>query len=218
MHERAATQHIHIYICIEASGGEEPTKLKLYSYWRSSCSWRVRIALNLKEFTKLNPIGYVPVLVDEDFVVADSFAILMYLEEKYPQHPLLPRDLQKRAINYQAANIVSSSIQPLLNLAVLKYIEENVNADARVAWAKYHIEKGFAALEKLLKDYAGKYATGDEVFLADLFLAPQIHGAINRFNIDMTQFPILSRVFEAYNELPAFRDAMPEKQPDAPSG
>ncbi|XP_059652163.1 glutathione S-transferase zeta class-like isoform X3 [Cornus florida] len=218
IHRQSIALFPFLNLFFPASGGEEPTKLKLYSYWRSSCSWRVRIALNLKEFTKLNPIGYVPVLVDEDFVVADSFAILMYLEEKYPQHPLLPRDLQKRAINYQAANIVSSSIQPLLNLAVLKYIEENVNADARVAWAKYHIEKGFAALEKLLKDYAGKYATGDEVFLADLFLAPQIHGAINRFNIDMTQFPILSRVFEAYNELPAFRDAMPEKQPDAPSG
>jgi len=219
-----------------ASGGEEPTKLKLYSYWRSSCSFRVRIALNLKglkyeykavnllkgehfgaEFTKLNPIGYVPALVDEDIVVADSFAILMYLEEKYPQHPLLPRDLQRRAINYQAANIVSSSIQPLQNLAVLKYIEEKVNADEKNVWVKFHIEKGFAALEKLLKDYAGKYATGDEVFLADLFLAPQIHGAIKRFNIDMTQFPTLSRVYEAYNELPAFQDAMPEKQPDAPA-
>ncbi|KAJ0491056.1 putative glutathione transferase [Helianthus annuus] len=76
-------------------------KLQLYSYHRSSCSFRVRIALNLKEFLKVNPIGYVPALVDGDLVIADSFAIIMYLEEKYPQHPLLPRDLAKKAINYQ---------------------------------------------------------------------------------------------------------------------
>uniref|UniRef100_A0A2P2INL2 glutathione transferase n=1 Tax=Rhizophora mucronata TaxID=61149 RepID=A0A2P2INL2_RHIMU len=116
----------------------EPNKLKLYSYWRSSCAQRVRIALNLKglpydyvavnllkgeqfspEFLKLNPLGYVPVLVDGDIVVSDSFAILMYLEEKFDHHPLLPRDLQKRAINFQAANIVSSGIQPFQNLTAL---------------------------------------------------------------------------------------------------
>ncbi|XP_057501449.1 glutathione S-transferase zeta class-like [Actinidia eriantha] len=210
--------------------------LTLYSYFRSSCSHRVRIVLNLKgleyeykavnllkgeqfspEFTKLNPIGYVPVLVDEDIVVSDSFAICMYLEEKYPQHPLLPRDLQRRAINYQAANIVSSSIQPLQNIGILKYIEEKVNPDEKLVWVNYHIGKGFAALEKLLQEYAGKYATGDEVSLADCFIAPQIYGAIKRFNIDMTQFPLLSRLNEAYNELPAFLDAVPEKQPDAPA-
>ncbi|MBA0869945.1 hypothetical protein Goshw_005646 [Gossypium schwendimanii] len=121
---------------VEAEG---ENKLKLYSYWRSSCSFRIRIALNLKgleyqyipvnllkgeqfspEFQKLNPIGYVPVLVDGDMIISDSFAIFMvYLEEKYPQHPLLPSDLAKRALNFQAANIVSSSIQPLQNLAVL---------------------------------------------------------------------------------------------------
>ncbi|KAL7237826.1 hypothetical protein ACSBR2_004016 [Camellia fascicularis] len=220
-----------------ASGGggvvvvEPKTKLQLYSYFRSSCSQRVRIALNLKdtvicfitfvpfsnlEFLKLNPIGYVPVLVDEDIVLSDSFAILMYLEEKYPQHPLLPCDLQRRGINYQAANIVSSSIQPLQNIGVLKYIGEKVHPDEKLVWVQYHIGKGFAALEKLLKDYAGKYATGDEVCLADCFLAPQIHGAIKRFSLDMTQYPLLSRLNDAYNEIPAFQDAMPGNQPDAP--
>ncbi|XP_050273107.1 glutathione S-transferase zeta class-like [Quercus robur] len=217
---------------------ESELKLKLYSYWRSSCSFRVRIALNLKglkyeykavnllkgeqyspEFTKLNPIGYVPVLVDGDLVLSDSFAILLYLEEKYPHHhPLLPQDLHKKSINFQAANIVSSSIQPLQNLATLKYIKEKVSPDEQqqLAFAKHHIEKGFVALERLLKDYAGRFATGDEVFLADLFLAPQIRSAVERFKMDMTQFPVLSRLNEAYNEIPAFQDAMPEKQPDTP--
>ncbi|XP_075650236.1 glutathione S-transferase zeta class-like [Castanea sativa] len=215
---------------------ESELKLKLYSFWWSSCSFRVRIALNLKglnyeykavdllkgeqlspEFTKLNPLGYVPVLVDGDLVLSDSFAILLYLEEKYPHHhPLLPQDLHKKAINFQAANIVSSSIQPFQNLATLKYIEDKFSPDEQLAFTIHHIEKGFVALERFLKDYAGRFATGDEVFLADLFLAPQIHIAIKTFKMDMTQFPILSRLNEAYNEIPAFQDAMPEKQPDAP--
>nr|AAO61856.1 glutathione S-transferase Z1 [Malva pusilla] len=214
----------------------EENKLKLYSYWRSSCSYRIRIALNLKgleyqyipvnllkgeqytpEFQKLNPIGYVPVLVDGDIIISDSLAIFMYLEEKYPQHPLLPSDLQKKALNFQAANIVCSSIQPLQNVSVLKYIGEKVSPDERIPWVQSHIEKGFDALEKLLKDHAGRYATGDEVSMADLFLAPQIHGGIQRFNVDMAKFPLLSRLNEAYNELPEFQNAMPENQPDAPS-
>ncbi|GMH06917.1 hypothetical protein Nepgr_008757 [Nepenthes gracilis] len=219
-----------------SSAMEEKPKLKLYSYWRSSCSWRVRIALNFKglkyeykavnllkgeqfspEFTNLNPLGYVPVLVDGDLVVADSFAIIMYLEEKYPQRPLLPNDLQKRAVNYQAANIVSSNIQPLQNLAVLKYIEEKFNPDEKLPWVQCHIQKGFAALEKLLKVHGGKYATGNEVGLADVFLAPQIDAAIKKFSIDMVEFPLLNRLNDAYSELPEFQDAMPKKQPDAPN-
>ncbi|PPD84594.1 hypothetical protein GOBAR_DD18462 [Gossypium barbadense] len=220
----------------EEAMAEGENKLKLYSYWRSSCSFRIRIALNLKgleyqyipvnllkgeqfspEFQKLNPIGYVPVLVDGDMIISDSFAIFMYLEEKYPQHPLLPSDLAKKALNFQAANIVSSSIQPLQNLAVLKYIEEKVSPDEKIPWTKFHIEKGFEALEKLLKDHAGKYATGDEVSMADLFLAPQILAGIERFNVDMAKFPLLSRLNEAYSELPEFQNAKPENQPDAPS-
>ncbi|KAM4126252.1 hypothetical protein ACB094_01G373700 [Castanea mollissima] len=220
------------------SGEVKKQKLKLYSFWWSTCSFRVRIALNFKglkyeyksvnllkgeqlnpEFIKLNPSGNVPVLVDGDTVVADSLAILMYLEDRYPHHyPLLPQDIHKRAINYQAANIVSSSIQPLQKVATLKCIDEKISSDpdVKLAWAQHYIKKGFVALERLLKDYAGRFATGDEVYLADLFLAPQIHAAIKRFNVDMTQFPLLSRLNEAYKEIPAFQDAMPEKQPDTP--
>ncbi|XP_077250082.1 glutathione S-transferase 2-like isoform X2 [Tasmannia lanceolata] len=189
--------------------GQATSKLQLYSYYRSSCAQRVRIALNLKglkyeykainlvkgeqfspEFSKLNPLNFVPVLVDDDVVISDSLAIILYLEEKYPQHPLLPHDIKRKAINFQAANVVFSSIQPFQNLIILNYIEEKVNSDEKLVWARYHIRKGFAALEKLLKDHAGKYATGDEVFLADLFLAPQLSGAVNRFKIDLV-LPLL---------------------------
>ncbi|KAL5982788.1 Glutathione S-transferase zeta-1 [Asimina triloba] len=120
-------------------------------------------------FSKLNPLNYVPVLVNEGKVIADSFAIILYLEEKYPQHPLLPQDIHKKAINFQAANIVAANIQPFQNPAVL----------------------------------------------ADLFLAPQIHIAINWFKLDMAEFPTLRKLNEAYEQLPAFRAAMPDMQPDA---
>ncbi|KAH7520879.1 hypothetical protein FEM48_Zijuj08G0192500 [Ziziphus jujuba var. spinosa] len=165
--------------------------LKLYSYWRSSCSYRVRIALNLKgldyeyipinlvkgeqfspEFRKLNPIGYVPVLVDGDVVISDSFAILLYLDEKYPQRPLLPTDIRKKAINYQ------------------KYIEEKVSPDEKLPWVQWHIGKGFESLEMLLKDYAGKYATGDDIFLQILSTAVRSnHTADKSFRDDKLHNP-----------------------------
>ncbi|XP_047338482.1 glutathione S-transferase zeta class-like isoform X3 [Impatiens glandulifera] len=211
-------------------------KLKLYSFWRSSCSFRIRFALNLKgleydlitvnlyqgehrkaEYLKINPIGFVPALVDDDIVVADSFAIALYLEEKYPQHPLLPDDLQKRAINYQVATIVCSSIQPFQNLGGNKFMDDKISLDEKIAWIKAQIEKGLSALENLLHDHAGKYVTGDEIALGDVFLAPQIHAAILRFSIDMTKYPVLSRCYDGYNELPAFLNALPENQPDFPA-
>ncbi|KAL8237367.1 hypothetical protein R6Q59_018448 [Mikania micrantha] len=209
--------------------------LQLYSFFMSSSAYSVRIALNLKglsyeykavnlfrneqhrpEYLKVNPIGFVPSLKDGDFMLADSFAIIMYLEEKYPQHPLLPRDLKKKAINYQAASIVTSSIQPLIRLPILGYIGRNVGQDEKISWVHKNVGKGFAALEKLLKDHAGKYATGDELFLADVFLEPIIN-ASQRYDFDMSEFPLLSRLSVAYQQVPAFQAAMPENQPDAPA-
>ncbi|KAG8663944.1 hypothetical protein MANES_01G266000v8 [Manihot esculenta] len=136
--------------------------LVLYSYWQSSCAWRVRFALNLKglsyeykavnlakgeqfspEFEQLNPLHYVPVLVDGDVVVSDSYAILLYLEEKYPQKALLPDDPQRRYLNLQAASIISSSIQPLHMVSMLKYLEEKIGPEEPLLWALSSIEKGF---------------------------------------------------------------------------
>ncbi|KAL9434957.1 hypothetical protein AB3S75_021257 [Citrus x aurantiifolia] len=211
------------------------SKLVLYSYWQSSCSWRVRFALKLKgliyeykavdlskgeqfspEFEELNPLHFVPVLVDGDVVVSDSYAILLYLEEKYPQRALLPAaDPQQRALNLQAASIISSSMQPLHMLSLLKYIEDKFGPDERLLWVQTHIEKGFLALEKLLKDFAAKYATGEDVYMADVFLAPQIAVVSMRFNIDMSKFPTLLRIYESYKGLPEFLASSPERQPDA---
>eukprot|EP00261_Vitis_vinifera_P039750 XP_019080993.1 PREDICTED: glutathione S-transferase zeta class isoform X2 [Vitis vinifera] len=191
------------------------SKLVLYSYWQSSCAWRVRFALNLKEFKKLNPLCFVPVLVDGDIVVSDSFAILLYLNEKYPQNALLPSDPQLRALNLQASNIVSSSMQPLIMQSILKYIEDKFGPAERQLWVRHNTEKGFQALEKLLKDYAGTYATGEEVYMADVFLAPQTAVAEMRFNIDMSKFPTLNGIYKSCKDLPEFQASVPERQPDA---
>ncbi|KAL2492050.1 Glutathione S-transferase Z1 [Abeliophyllum distichum] len=209
-------------------------KLILYSYWQSSCAWRVRFALNLKglsyeyrsvnlakgeqftpEFEKLNPLMYVPVLVDGDVVISDSYAILLYLEEKYPCKALLPVDPQLKAINLQTASIVSSSIQPLHMLSLSKYMAQKVGPEDQLSWGQSNIEQGFLAIEKLLKDFADRYATGKEVYLADVFLAPQISVATARFSIDMSKFPTLNRVYETCKALPEFQSSSPEKQPDA---
>ncbi|MBA0655986.1 hypothetical protein Goklo_008396, partial [Gossypium klotzschianum] len=120
-----------------------------------------------------------------------------YLEEKYPQRALLPADPQLKALNLQ------------------KYLEQNVGPQESLLFAQTNVEKGFNALEKLLKDINGKYATGDEVYMADVFMAPQIAAAMQRFKIDMSKYPRLCRTFESLKALLEFLDASPERQPDA---
>ncbi|XP_071696826.1 glutathione S-transferase 2-like isoform X2 [Rutidosis leptorrhynchoides] len=206
--------------------------LQLYSFFMSSSAHTVRIALNLKgldyeyksinlyrseqyrpEYLKINPIGYVPALKDGDLVLADSFAIAMYLEEKYPQCPLLPQDLKKKALNYQVVNVITSSTQPLVRLPITGFIERNLGHDEMISWAHKHYGKGFEALEILLKDHAGKYATGDEISMADIFLDPIITLS-QRYKVDMNKYPLLSRLSNEYENVSAFVDAMPENQPD----
>lgn len=218
-----------------SSSSSSPLCMKLYSFWESSCSWRIRFALKLKglqyeyiavdlqkgeqfspEFEKINPLHYVPVLVDDGVVVSDSLAILMYLEDKYPQNQLLPVDPRQRAVNLQAASIVNCNMQPLHMKTVLGSIAKKLGNEESLAWGQQVIEKGFSALEKLLKDYAGSYSTGDEVSMADVFLAPQVSIAISRFNIDMSKFPTLTKVHESCKVLPEFQASVPERQPDYP--
>uniref|UniRef100_A0ACD5YUA2 Uncharacterized protein n=1 Tax=Avena sativa TaxID=4498 RepID=A0ACD5YUA2_AVESA len=218
-----------------AEAGVTAARPTLYSYWRSSCSHRVRIALNLKglnyeykavnllkgeqsdpEFMKLNPMKFVPALADGDAVIGDSYAIALYLEDKYPDPPLLPQDLKMKALNIQIASIVCSGIQPLHNLTLVRYIEQKVGTGESLPWIQQQIDRGFTAVENMIKDCAGKYATGDEVQLADVFLAPQIFAAVTRFQIDMSNYPTLGKVNDEYTRHPAFEAALPDRQPDAP--
>ncbi|XP_016650083.1 PREDICTED: glutathione S-transferase zeta class-like isoform X3 [Prunus mume] len=215
---------------MEASSKQQ---LLLYSYWQSSCSWFVRFALSLKglpyeykpvnitkgeqfspDFKRLNPLHFVPVLVDGDITVSDSYAIVLYLEDKYPQRPLLPADPRLKALNLQAASIINSNIQPL-HMVSLTHLKEKVGPEESLSFAQLNTEKGLLALEMLLKDFASRYATGDEVYMADVFLAPQIVVSTTRFNINMSKFPTLSRLHESYKILPELEASSPERQPDA---
>ncbi|MGO8969450.1 MAG: maleylacetoacetate isomerase [Myxococcaceae bacterium] len=212
--------------------------MKLYNYWRSSCSWRVRIGLYWKQqpfsylpvhllkdggqqkaepYTRLNPMQSVPLLEVEDggrlFHLAQSMAILEYLEERWPEPPLLPADRLARARVRQAAEIVNSGIQPYQNTSVQKHVKHELHADEK-AWARHFIGHGLRALEALLRSTAGRYAVGDQVTLADCFLVPQLYHA-RRYEVDLESFPTLTRVEAACTALSAFQAAHPDRQPDA---
>ena len=210
--------------------------MKLYSYYRSSCSWRVRIALNLKEipyeiipvnllkgeqnssdYLEVNPSGLVPTLVLQNgSQLGQSIAILEYLEEAYPNSPLLPKDPLERAKVRQAVMIVAADTQPLQNLRILqKLFPEQSQEEQKKSYAIERIDSGLKAFSKVTQP--GKYCFGDAVTLADCVLIPQLYNA-RRFGIDVEQsFPILNDIEKNLQQLEAFIQATPEHQSDYPN-
>jgi maleylpyruvate isomerase len=212
--------------------------VKLYDYFRSSAAFRVRIALNLKglalervsvhlrkggqrasEYLSLNPQGLVPALVtDEGNVLTQSLAIIEWLDETYPQPPLLPSDRSGRARVRSIALAIACDIHPIDNLRVLNYLTGTLGAtdEQRNGWYKYWIDVGLEALEtRLAQDAAtGRFCHGERPTLADVCLVPQLANA-RRVAFDLTPYPTLMRIEAACLALPAFADAAPAKQPDA---
>ena len=213
--------------------------LTLYSYWRSSAAYRVRIGLNLKgldyalvpvhlvrdggqqhapDYAALNPQQLVPALRDGERVLTQSLAILEYLEETRPQPPLLPVDAAGRARVRALAQLVACDIHPLNNLRVLQYFDRqwHVPQAERDDWVLYWMREGFAAMETMLaaSPDTGRYCHGDMPGLADCCLLPQLYNA-RRFTLDLAPFPTLRRIEAACLQLPAFDAARPENQPDA---
>ncbi|XP_013084764.2 maleylacetoacetate isomerase-like isoform X1 [Biomphalaria glabrata] len=203
----------------------------LYSYFRSSASWRVRIALAIKdinyeykavhlvkdggqqhseEYKRLNPMEQVPTLVIDGHTLTQSLPIIEYLEERNPEPPLLPKDSFGRAQVRALSELINSGIQPLQNSTVLEKV-----GDGKEEWARSFIVKGFQALETLLKQTSGKYSYGDTVTMADLCLVPQMFAA-KRFKVDLEPFPTICRVHDALAELSAFKAADASNQPDTP--
>ncbi len=214
-------------------------QLRLYSYWRSSAAYRVRIGLNLKglayetvpvhllhdggqqhqpDYAALNPQRMVPTLRHGVRPIRQSLAILEYLEEIWPSPPLLPTTARERARVRSLAQLVASDIHPLNNLRVLRYFESHwqVPQTGRDEWIRHWIVEGFDALEALLRDddATGAYCHGQTPGLADCCLIPQVFNA-HRFGVDMKVFPTIARIEAACLELPAFIEAQPQNQPDA---
>jgi maleylacetoacetate isomerase/maleylpyruvate isomerase len=214
--------------------------MKLHNYFRSSASYRVRIALNLKglsfeycsvhltrdggeqfsqAFRELNLLSLVPVLEDGAERLTQSLAIIEYLNETYPEPPLLPQRPAERARVRGLALSVACEIHPLNNLRVLNYLtrELGVSSEARTSWYRHWVELGLAALEaEIAKGPAGRFCHGDAPGLADCCLIPQLFNA-RRFHCDVTRYPRLLLIEESCQVLRAFRDAAPERQPDAES-
>lgn len=213
--------------------------LTLYSYWRSSAAYRVRIGLNLKglayetrpvhlvrdggeqhadDYRALNPQALVPMLVDGERRITQSLAILEYLDETFPKPALLPADTRGRARVRSLAMLVACDIHPLNNLRVLQYLkrENGLEQPAIDAWMLHWMREGFAAMEAMLADApgTGTFCHGETPTIADCCLVPQLYNA-RRFALDLSPYPTLVRIEADCLALPAFDAARPESQPDA---
>ena len=210
--------------------------MKLYTYFRSSAAFRVRIALNLKglayepvfvhlakgehraaAYATVNPQALLPTLeLDDGTRLTQSLAIIEYLDEKHPQKPLLPKDAQERARVRSLSYLIASEIHPLNNLRVLQHLKRALNQseDQVNAWCRHWIADGLAKLEAELASSKGRFCHGDTPTMADCCLVPQIFNA-KRYQSDLAPYPQTMRVFEACMHLEAFDRAQPSKQPDA---
>ena len=213
--------------------------MKLYNYFRSSASFRVRIALNLKglpyeyvvvhltkdggqqfdpSFRALNPDALIPVLADDDRTLTQSLAIIEYLEETHPEPPLLPRDAVERAYVRAIALGVACEIHPLNNLRVLRYLVRDlkVSEDDKNRWYRHWVESGLEVVERQLAGHpgTGRFCHGDTPTLADCTLVPQIHNA-QRFDCRLEHVPTVMRIFGECMQLDAFGKTQPSACPDA---
>jgi maleylpyruvate isomerase len=213
--------------------------MKLYTFFRSSASYRVRIALNLKAigceqapihlrrgggeqlmpaYTAINPQALVPALEDNGRILTQSLAIIEYLEETHPNPPLLPKDPADRALVRSMALVIACEVHPIQNLRVLNYVKTTYNqTDEQVnKWAQHWIDLGLAALQELIvaQPKRGKFCFGEVPTLADICLIPQL-GNARRYGCDLSKYPTILDIEKNCNAIPAFVNAAPEKQPDA---
>jgi maleylacetoacetate isomerase len=209
--------------------------LKLYTYWRSTAAYRVRIALNLKglsyesvsvhlvkdggqqfqpEYQALNPQGLVPALVTETgAVINQSMAIMEYLDETYTNVSLLPNEAIAKAQCRAMAQMIVSDIHPLNNLRVLKYLKQDWSQQQVDQWYAHWIHQGFTALEEMLQSAQTMFMNADYPCVSDICLVAQIYNA-NRFNIPMDDYPRLRQINERCLKIKAFKEAQPEAQAD----
>lgn len=211
--------------------------MKLYGYWRSSASYRVRIALYLKglsfqyipvhlvrnggeqqqaAYKHLNPAGLVPTFIDGELKLNQSLAIIEYLDARYPEPKLLPAEPEQAAFARMLALDIAAELQPLTNLRVLHYLTGKLQLDdkARTDWVQHWVTECFGAFEQRLAQCSGRYCVGEQVSLADICLVPQVYNA-KRFQVDLTPYPQLMAIYERLEQLEAFQKARPEAQPDA---
>lgn len=213
------------------------SSIVLYNYFRSSTSYRVRLALHHKgisfdykpinllkneqtseDYLKINPLGGVPTLVHDDKVIPESAAIIEYIEEVFPEPSIFPEDAYMKARVRQVCEVINSFMHPMGNLKTLRYLESRhgYNIEQKNEWAAFWLEQGLEVLEKTLREFSGKYSFGNTITMADFFLIPQML-TCQRYGVDTKKYPTLTKINDNCLKLPAFQTAHPFVQVDTPN-